>query len=384
VILRRGTTWLLLAVAWGCLPCGSPESDGLLPDSGLDERVTDAGNMLDGGPSETSWDGGIPWWARDGGTFSLSSVGSVGPSGGGAQVLTINSSNVFSGIAPSPDSIGNVAFISVDGGVEQIWPETISPQPKALTDDGFLLANLFGNGLQVVLRAPDGGSQVTPFILVGSAAAGPLVCGKIRDSQGDRVVVWRPDAAEQRIVAPFETVGPPVARACNKSGAVVGYVTVVTDGIPAVKSYQPFIWRSGRMETILEAGSNNVAVDVSDSEFVVAIVSSGDGRIHSKVWKEGVSVRVEAPSQYRQVVANGVNNDGVVVGNVYSEDGGQSAFVWQGGVFSLLDDLLPADSGWQLTAANDVNDSLVVVGAGRRDGKDQGVALRLGRLDAER
>ena len=59
--------------------------------------------------------------------------------------------------------------------------------------------------------------------------------------------------------------------------------------------------------------------------------------------------------------ATGINNYGQVIG-------GSPAFVFGGGVMNVLDDLIPADSGWKLIMAYGINDTGQIVGMGAPGG----------------
>jgi len=61
--------------------------------------------------------------------------------------------------------------------------------------------------------------------------------------------------------------------------------------------------------------------------------------------------------------AYGINNRGQVVGYVGSLSGG-FPFLWEDGVVYDPNDLIPADSGWLLWKALDINDAGWIVGEG--------------------
>jgi uncharacterized repeat protein (TIGR01451 family) len=63
-----------------------------------------------------------------------------------------------------------------------------------------------------------------------------------------------------------------------------------------------------------------------------------------------------------------------VVGS-YFTPAGESAFIYEDGVLTDLNRLLPAGSGWQLGAAIDINDAGQVVGQGMHDGEGRGFLL---------
>lgn len=51
------------------------------------------------------------------------------------------------------------------------------------------------------------------------------------------------------------------------------------------------------------------------------------------------------------------------------------AFLWQGGVMSDLNDLIPTNSDWELTEATSINDAGQIVGAGRFNGQNRAYLL---------
>jgi probable HAF family extracellular repeat protein len=73
-----------------------------------------------------------------------------------------------------------------------------------------------------------------------------------------------------------------------------------------------------------------------------------------------------------------LNNLGQVVGDSITSNGVQHAFLWQGGVLTDLNDLLPANSGWELMTAGLINDSGRIVGVGVTNGVAVWYSLALG------
>ena len=79
-----------------------------------------------------------------------------------------------------------------------------------------------------------------------------------------------------------------------------------------------------------------------------------------------------------QSSANAVNSLGQVVGDATDADGNSHAFLWQNGVLTDLNSLLPADSGWELQSAWLINDSGRIVGVGIHNGWPEAFILDLG------
>jgi probable HAF family extracellular repeat protein len=74
--------------------------------------------------------------------------------------------------------------------------------------------------------------------------------------------------------------------------------------------------------------------------------------------------------------AIGINNAGQVVGISISSGGGSSSFLWsEEAGMQDLNDLIPADSGWELGDVQDINDNGQIVGEGRYNGQRRGYVL---------
>ena len=65
-----------------------------------------------------------------------------------------------------------------------------------------------------------------------------------------------------------------------------------------------------------------------------------------------------------------INDAGEIVGN-----GKTSPMIWVNGKATDLNTLLPANSGWDLLSANDINDDGQIVGIGRYKGTEEAYLL---------
>jgi probable HAF family extracellular repeat protein len=70
-----------------------------------------------------------------------------------------------------------------------------------------------------------------------------------------------------------------------------------------------------------------------------------------------------------------INQVGTVVGYSSSSSGTVQAFVWRNGIMRNLNNLLPLNSGWELTVASGINDKGQIVGHGKFNGQDRGFLL---------
>jgi probable HAF family extracellular repeat protein len=72
------------------------------------------------------------------------------------------------------------------------------------------------------------------------------------------------------------------------------------------------------------------------------------------------------PGNVSESAAWGINDSGQVVGYAMITSSGEThAFLYSGGRMQDLNDLIPADSGWELLGANAINNSGEIVGYGR-------------------
>jgi probable HAF family extracellular repeat protein len=74
-------------------------------------------------------------------------------------------------------------------------------------------------------------------------------------------------------------------------------------------------------------------------------------------------------------VAFGINNAGEIVGESNASGGMPHAFLYENGVMTDLNSLLPAGSGWTLDYATAVNDAGEIVGWGTIDGETHAFRL---------
>lgn len=118
-------------------------------------------------------------------------------------------------------------------------------------------------------------------------------------------------------------------------------------------------------------GVSSRAIDINNSSQVVgrAYPSSGSYE-HAFLWENGVMKDLgtlsDAPASY----AYGINESGQVVGHSNNR-----AFLWENGVMTDLNDLLPADSGWELTYASGINDAGKIIGYGNYNGLTVGYMM---------
>jgi len=196
-----------------------------------------------------------------------------------------------------------------------------------------------------------------------------LLIGWSIDTIGDRhAVKW--DSA-----APVELADEPsIAIAVNGSGQIVGRQDM-TEGRRAL------LWEGEVMQELPGLGFDiSSPSDINDNGVISGASVDGDTQMfHAVIW-EGDPPTVTDLGRYQgnPTSANGLNNNGTVVGDATISPDETRALMWDdNGEVANLNDLIAPDSDWVLHSAMDVNDNGVIVGFGFRQGQPGRRAFKL-------
>jgi probable HAF family extracellular repeat protein len=142
--------------------------------------------------------------------------------------------------------------------------------------------------------------------------------------------------------------------AINNHGDVVGDYF---DGT----STHAFIDHNGKISELLSAdASGNAAIAINDKDQVV-VKSTGKFFTDAVRWQNGALQQQSTPlSGGNFVEAYGINDSGSIVG--FSAAAGPT--LWNEGVPTNLNTLLPANSGWQIGGADAINNRGQIIGIG--------------------
>jgi probable HAF family extracellular repeat protein len=191
-------------------------------------------------------------------------------------------------------------------------------------------------------------------------------------------VAW---TIQGKTVTNLPTLGGAEAEAwgINDAGQIVGAADIATAGITHAA-----LWQSGTVRDLgaLPGGQFSEAVSINASGVAVGFSTLAEtesgvkldfGDRHAVVFHDGVLTDLTPDLPFNNdAFATGINVHGLIVGARAGR-----AFVWQNGVGTDLNTLIPANAGITLTSANGINDAGQIVGTGQVAGSSNPVAFVL-------
>lgn len=156
-----------------------------------------------------------------------------------------------------------------------------------------------------------------------------------------------------------------IARGINAFGQVVGQATL------AGGERRAFLYESGSMRDLGTLGGTlSDARAINDAGRVVGQSYTAEGRIRAFLYDPDSDQMSDlgVTNGFTSGLASAISNSGLVVGTLFGRPGRESslkhAFVWEDGVITDLNTLLPPDSPWVLREALGVSDDGEIVGLG--------------------
>ena len=169
--------------------------------------------------------------------------------------------------------------------------------------------------------------------------------------------------------------GGPFSRAAaiNQRGQIVGD-SLVFDPSSGFATHA-FLYDDGTMTDlgVVEGADNSTATDINDRGWVVGGDFLG---LHPFLYRDGTMTDLGFAG-----TPLAINNRGALVGSLCVDPPAcnvSHAFLYENGVLTDLNALLPAGSGWVLTTAGDINDRGEIVGTGTHDGVQRAYLLAPG------
>jgi probable HAF family extracellular repeat protein len=164
------------------------------------------------------------------------------------------------------------------------------------------------------------------------------------------------------------------AQAVNNAGWVVGNSTLLFD-----VDQHAFLHDGTTMIDLGALGGNySTAYDVNNAGWVIGDATTlHDAEYHGFVYGAGVLVDLHTLGGDYSSTWD-LNQSGQIVGESTTASGSQRAFLWENGVMTDLNTVLPPNSGWLLTSAQFINDAGDIVGVGSYQGHFDWFLLHLG------
>jgi probable HAF family extracellular repeat protein len=299
-------------------------------------------------------------------TYIITELGTLG--GDDSRAFDVNNSGYVAGRAEDVSSIpracywydgltfpldtldpaqdGDARGINSDG---QIVGSSDDPEHAVLYDAGTMtdLGQMLSNAHTYAEDINDAG------LIVGHCHAG-----------GDRPFFYSDGAftdlrAEEGIWGKFYAV--------NNSGQMVGHRISYLGDVAIIYS-EGILTDLGGL-----GGGANGARDVNDAGQIVGFSWNLDGEKHAVLWSGAVGTDLGTLGG-DQSVAYGINDSGQIVG-ASTTSTTTHAFLYDGGTMIDLNDLLPPNSGWELTEARAINDYGQIAGWGYIGGNTRGFLM---------
>jgi probable HAF family extracellular repeat protein len=188
-------------------------------------------------------------------------------------------------------------------------------------------------------------------------------------------VIWGPGKDQIQQLSPLGTDPDSAATAINDSGQVVGISGICQNAVGAYSATHAVLWENGQPTDLGNIGGHgwNTPAFINNHGQIVGFANaSGDVvngqltiKFHAFLWTKERGMRDlgtlpgDALSE-----ALGVNEAGQVVGVSYGAGFSHPrGFLWQNGVMTDLNTLVPAGSTLTLQVAGDINDRGEITGA---------------------
>ncbi len=155
----------------------------------------------------------------------------------------------------------------------------------------------------------------------------------------------------------------------------VADITTTVDPVTGFPDQHAALWQGGTIHDLGSLGGNSAAFTTNGSSVVGDSYLQDNTTFHPTLWAGGHLTDLGVLSGDINGQATGINSDGLIVGNSGSATEALHALLWHGSTLLDLNRLIPAASGWQLTAAYSINDRGQIAGWGTIDGQTHGFVL---------
>jgi len=312
-------------------------------------------------------------------TYTITNLGSLGS--GGTQPAAINASGQVTGFSDTSTSVAERC-----------------PYPRGTCHFHPQHAFLWSNGTMTDLGSlvgADGGSSGSAINSSGEVAG---VSSTATKGVGNAVVWTGTKMVDLGALAPLSSGSSSTAGGINDSGQVAGYWEDSTG------ADHPFLYSNGTMTSLPEPGyataqgaTGCTAGDINNNGQILGGCKDASGTHHTVLWQNGTVTTVNTLGSLQDIFAFAINNNGQIIGQgttstgatVYFLDSngtvtnlgsfdplfgindngvmigcngsGSCTLIDSGGTVQDLNNLIPANSGYDLEIAFAINDNGQVV-----------------------
>ena len=176
-------------------------------------------------------------------------------------------------------------------------------------------------------------------------------------------VLWR----EDQVVDLGATGDNSIANGINDKNQIVGRFDPSLDpNSDTVVFSRAVLWENGKA-VVLPAISNNAAeaLAINNEGQIVGYCQDESGSGHAILWQGKKMIDLGTLGGESSIASN-INQIGQIVGESYYAKGvyKKHAFIYENGKMTDLNDLIDKNSGWELSAAYDINSKGQIIGNG--------------------
>ena len=183
-------------------------------------------------------------------------------------------------------------------------------------------------------------------------------------------VIWDTIRGHLQQLPPYAGDVDGAATAINDNGQVVGISGTCDNAVGEFTAAHALLWQNGTPTNLGSLGGvawNTPAAINNKGEIVGFSDLPGDEdgtpNFHAFLWTKSTGMQdLGTLAGDVMSIAYGINEEGQIVGQSINADGSSRAFLWQNGVMTDLNTLIPTGSSLSLLYANDINDHGEIVG----------------------
>ncbi|MDX1413833.1 MAG: hypothetical protein R3293_06555 [Candidatus Promineifilaceae bacterium] len=311
--------------------------------------------------------------------YTISDLGTLG--GPESYATDINNEGQIIGNSTISDGGPSKAFLWEEGTMISLTVSTaVTTHAYAINDLGWVAGAAVSGENEAqnqwpIIWANDTYTQLATISeTMGTARAVNelgLIAGNSISESNNHLFIWQDSALSNSV--PISD-GIAWVNGINESNQLVGYIHDLQG------KDQAFLWATGTFTPLGSlGGTSSIAHEINDLDQIVgSSYLSDEITSHAFLWENGsmtdLGTLANVSSEGSQAL--GVNNEGVIVG---SAQVGQEhhAVIWKNDQIYDLNDLIPAESGWDLLQkAESINDQGWIAGTGLIEGHSHAFLLR--------